>query len=94
MRRTITISVSDDMHELIYKGVRSHYYSTVSEYIRFLVRRDQRPDAVVIPDPVADQDEDFDTGFDMLNGSVTREEILREIEAERKALASRGIVRL
>lgn len=46
MRRTITISVSDEMHSLIHKGARSHYYSTVSEYIRFLVRRDQRPDSI------------------------------------------------
>ena len=46
MRRTITISVSDEMHDLIYEGMRSHYYSTVSEYVRFLVRRDQLPDAV------------------------------------------------
>ena len=43
MRRTITISVSDEMHSLIHKGMRSRYYSTVSEYIRFLVRRDQMP---------------------------------------------------
>ena len=46
MRRTITISVSDEMHSLIYDGMHSHFYSTVSEYIRFLVRRDQRPESV------------------------------------------------
>ena len=46
MRRTITISVSDEMHDLIDQGRRVHFYSTVSEYVRFLVRRDQRPDAV------------------------------------------------
>jgi len=34
------------MHSLIYQGMRSRYYSTVSEYLRFLVRRDQAPDAV------------------------------------------------
>jgi hypothetical protein len=31
------------MHDLIYEGTRSRFYCTVSEYIRFLVRRDQRP---------------------------------------------------
>ena len=46
MRRTITISVSDEMYSLIYQGSRSHFYSSVSEYIRFLVRRDQRPDMI------------------------------------------------
>ena len=51
MRRTITISVSDDMHMLIHKGMRTRYHSTVSEYIRFLVRRDQAPDAVTRHDP-------------------------------------------
>lgn len=48
MRRTITISVSEEMHTLIHSGMKSRYYSTVSEYIRFLVRRDQAPDAVLL----------------------------------------------
>jgi len=39
------------MHTLIHKGMRTRYYSTVSEYIRFLVRRDQAPDAVTRRDP-------------------------------------------
>ena len=51
MRRTITISVSDEMHSLIHKGMRSRYYSTVSEYMRFLVRRDQAPDTVLLKEP-------------------------------------------
>lgn len=41
MRKTITISVSDEMHELIRKGMRASYSDSVSEYLRFLVRRDQ-----------------------------------------------------
>ena len=51
MRKTITISVSEEMHTLIHKGMRTRYYSTVSEYIRFLVRRDQARDAVTRQDP-------------------------------------------
>lgn len=31
------------MHSLINKGMDSHFCSTVSEYMRFLVRRDQMP---------------------------------------------------
>ena len=34
------------MHSLIQKGMQAHFYSSVSEYVRFLVRRDQRPEAV------------------------------------------------
>ena len=51
MRRTITISVSDEMHRLIHEGTRSRYHSTVSEYIRFLVRRDRRPASVIEQEP-------------------------------------------
>jgi Arc/MetJ-type ribon-helix-helix transcriptional regulator len=46
MRRTITISVSEEIYALIQEGTRSRFHSTVSEYIRFLVRSDRRPDAV------------------------------------------------
>ena len=46
MRWTITISVTDEMHSQIHEGMRSRYYSTVSEYIRFLVRRDRIPAAI------------------------------------------------
>lgn len=31
------------MHSLINKGMHAGYHSTVSEYLRFLVRRDQMP---------------------------------------------------
>ena len=74
MRRTITISVSEEMHDLVYQGMHAHYYSTVSEYVRFLVRRDQRPDAVtekkVVHPPVR-----------TVNQCI--EDALREIEAEK-----------
>ena len=79
MRRTITISVSDEMHSLIHKGMRSHYYSTVSEYLRFLVRRDQMPVA-------SEKDEDTFTMPKTANQVI--EEALRETEME---YGSRGI---
>ena len=40
MRRTITISVSEDMYDAIHDAARKRFYSSVSEYIRFLVRND------------------------------------------------------
>ncbi|MBX7054181.1 MAG: hypothetical protein K1X36_04420 [Pyrinomonadaceae bacterium] len=46
MRKTITISVSEEMYSLIQQGTRTHFCSSVSEYIRYLVRRDQRHDLV------------------------------------------------
>jgi Arc/MetJ-type ribon-helix-helix transcriptional regulator len=52
LRRTITISVSDEMYSLIREGIRSCCYSTVSEYIRFLVRRDTRPETINRERPV------------------------------------------
>ena len=73
MRRTITISVSDEMHSLIHTGMRSLYYSTVSEYIRFLVRRDQMPVA-------SEQNEDTFTMPRTANQVI--EEALRESETE------------
>ena len=51
MRKTITISVSDEMYRLIHEGTRTHYCSTVSEYIRSLVRRDVRPETVIQEEP-------------------------------------------
>ena len=42
MRKTMNISVSDDMLTLIHEGVENGSYGSVSEYIRTLVRRDQR----------------------------------------------------
>ncbi len=81
MRRTITISVSDEMHSLIYEGMRSRFYSTVSEYIRFLVRRDQRPDAVKEPEVIY-------TPPRTANQCI--EYALREIEDETKSLGDNG----
>ena len=52
MRKTITISVSDEMHRLIQKGTRSGCHSTVSEYIRSLVRRDVWHEAVIQTEPI------------------------------------------
>lgn len=40
------------MHDLIYEAMRSRFYCTVSEYIRFLVRRDQRPEFTEEEKPV------------------------------------------
>lgn len=40
MRKTITISVSEDMYELVYEGARKGFHSSVSDYIRTLVRGD------------------------------------------------------
>ncbi|MBK9215320.1 MAG: hypothetical protein IPM59_06920 [Chloracidobacterium sp.] len=46
MRRTITISVSEDLHAAILDAARKRFYSSVSEYIRFLVRNDNlKPEA-------------------------------------------------
>lgn len=46
MRKTITISVSQEMADLIQKGARKSYCDSVSEYLRFLVRRGQSYQAV------------------------------------------------
>lgn len=79
MRRTITISVSEEMHDLIYKGMRSNYHSTVSEYIRSLVRRDhpvessQKDQLFPIPQRINDVMKD-----------VMRE---RQIEEERRGFS-------
>ena len=40
MRQTITISVSEDMYAAIRDTARRRFFSSVSEYIRFLVRND------------------------------------------------------
>ena len=80
MRRTITISVSDEMHSLITEGMRAHFYSSVSEYIRFLVRRDQRPEAV--------EEKEFPNVPPRTANQVI-EDVRREIEAEKIALAAR-----
>lgn len=73
----MTISVSEEMYDLIYEGTRSRFYSSVSEYIRFLVRRDQRPDAVAV------RKEKFDTTLRTANECI--ETARRELEAERAA---------
>ena len=80
MRRTITISVSDEMHSLIYEGMRSHFYSTVSEYMRFLVRRDQRPKIV--------EEEKFPSAPPRTANQCI-EDALREIETEKGAIAGK-----
>ena len=41
MRRIMNISVSEDMYSFIRKRGQSYCYSSVSEYIRSLVRQDQ-----------------------------------------------------
>jgi Arc/MetJ-type ribon-helix-helix transcriptional regulator len=41
MRRIMNISVPEDMYSFIRKRGESYCYSSVSEYIRALVRRDQ-----------------------------------------------------
>ena len=73
MRRTITISVSDEMHSLIHKGMRSRFYSTVSEYMRFLIRRDQMSVA-------SEKAEDTFTMPQTTNQAI--DEALRETEME------------
>ncbi len=46
MRQTITISVSEDMYAAIRDAARKRFFSSVSEYIRFLVRNDTlKPEA-------------------------------------------------
>jgi Arc/MetJ-type ribon-helix-helix transcriptional regulator len=63
------------MHSLIYSGMRSHFYSTVSEYLRFLVRRDQRPAAI--------EEKEYPYTPPRTANQVI-EEARREIEAERQ----------
>ena len=41
MRKTINISVSDDMFSFIREKGRSEFYDSASDYIRALVRRDR-----------------------------------------------------
>lgn len=51
MRRVVTISVSDEMYGLIRRGRDRRSCSTVSEYIRLLVRSDhEREDPVPKPE--------------------------------------------
>jgi hypothetical protein len=65
------------MHSLIYSGMRSHFYSTVSEYIRFLVRRDQRPDTI----------EEYQYPYTPpRTANQVIEDVRREMEAERTDL--------
>ena len=42
MRRTINISVSEEMYSVILDRTRDGYYDSVSEYIRSLVRENQK----------------------------------------------------
>lgn len=42
MRRTMNISVQDDLFEYIQERARSSHFGSVSEYIRWLVRSDMR----------------------------------------------------
>lgn len=51
----MNISVSDEMHRIILHRVRTGGHSTVSEYIRSLVRRDrqEKPAPPPAPQPVA-----------------------------------------
>lgn len=62
------------MHSLIYKGMSSRYYSTVSEYIRFLVRRDQVP--------VEPEQKDEDTFIMPKTANEVIAEAMREAEFE------------
>jgi Arc/MetJ-type ribon-helix-helix transcriptional regulator len=39
----MNISVSEEMHRWIREGMRAGFHSSVSEYIRTLVRRDRNP---------------------------------------------------
>lgn len=80
MRKTITISVSPETHDLIHEGMRLGCYSTVSEYIRFLVRRDQRPEAIAEEKPVYAPPR---------TANQCMEDAIREIEAEKISLAER-----
>jgi len=41
MRKTINISVNDDLYEYIRERSENYYYGSVSGYIRWLVRCDQ-----------------------------------------------------
>jgi len=41
MRKTMNISMQDDLHSYIIERARASYFGSVSEYIRWLVRCDQ-----------------------------------------------------
>jgi Arc/MetJ-type ribon-helix-helix transcriptional regulator len=49
MRKTVTISMSEEMHEYL---VQNSGYVTVSEYVRSLVRRDQEQRAALAARPL------------------------------------------
>jgi Arc/MetJ-type ribon-helix-helix transcriptional regulator len=49
MRKTVTISMSEEMHDYL---IRNSGYVTVSEYIRSLVRRDQEERAALAVRPL------------------------------------------
>ena len=40
MRKTMNISVNDDIYDYIRERAESYYFGSVSEYIRWLVRND------------------------------------------------------
>ncbi len=41
MRKTMNISLSEEMHSFILERVRAEYHSSASEYIRSLIRRER-----------------------------------------------------
>jgi Arc/MetJ-type ribon-helix-helix transcriptional regulator len=41
MRKTINISVSDEMYEFILRQVREHFHYSISDYLRSLIRHDE-----------------------------------------------------
>ncbi|MFZ1702595.1 MAG: hypothetical protein WBO10_03155 [Pyrinomonadaceae bacterium] len=51
MRRTVNISMSEDMYSFIRVRIRDRFHSSVSEYIRALIRADKGNDRAVEPTP-------------------------------------------
>ena len=51
MRKAITISISEQLHETMQKRMRETYCSSISEYVRHLVREDYRVEAASVRPP-------------------------------------------
>ena len=51
MRKAITIWISEQLHETMQKRMRETYCSSISEYVRHLVREDCRVEATAVRPP-------------------------------------------
>jgi Arc/MetJ-type ribon-helix-helix transcriptional regulator len=54
MRKTMNISMSEDMYDFVLDTTRSRLYSSTSEYVRTLIRKDRYDLAANPSDPIGE----------------------------------------